>query len=191
MGQAAQHIRSTGAHRDLQHFDFILLTESRRKSFQLEHAGLFPGPFFFHQPRQPGFNGSGLTILVKAKWQGMVSLWKPGNDPSTQCLWVRCKKDMCGGDKDLFIAACYVPPEGSKQLRHGKALEDRFDSLLELVSTASSMGHVLLGGDFNAKLGVLSEMDEDGPGGHVRSRLPFESTANRAGHLANGAVLSC
>ena len=81
---------------------------------------------------------------------------------------------MWGGDKDLYVGVCYIPPADSRQLRIGKNLEDRFDTLLQHVAQASSMGHVVLGGDFNAKLGSLNEVAED------VSALSSLTTAQRA-----------
>ena len=188
--------QQTLAHHDLSGVDFILLNESRYISFN-QHAPLFPGHFHFHQPRRRGFHGSGLTILVASKWAGKVSIWEPGNDPDVQCLWVKVDGTVFGADKDVYIASCYIPPEGSRQVTTVRSLHDRFDMIMQHVSHASNLGYVVLGGDFNAHLGSLSDTPVEQLDLQLPVRVPFSldgdvaEVHNVAGRLLMDTCKAC
>ena len=59
------------------------------------------------------------------------------------------------------MGVCYVPPAGSKQERT-RCIERRLEALATEVAAAGAAGTVILGGDFNAKVGDLgSPMQPD------------------------------
>lgn len=193
-----QAFQQTHAHHDLFQYDFILLNESRHITFN-QHAPLFPGHFHFHQPRRRGFHGSGLTILVASKWAGKVSIWQPGNDPDVQCLWVKVDAAVFGTDRDVYIASCYVPPAGSPQVTRVRSLQDRYNMIMQHISHASSLGYVILGGDFNAHLGALGDAPIDElAGGQLPARSPVivsdgsgTEVHNVAGQLLVDTCMAC
>ena len=57
-----------------------------------------------------------------------------------------------------MMAVCYLPPEASS---HGPGLKETFQLLLERVAKLSSLGQVIICGDFNARCGEL-DMDIKG-----------------------------
>ncbi len=92
------------------------------------------------------------------KHAGMARLWRP--QPERQALLVRSKVCMLGLDKDIFVAAVYIPPAGSGQLQK-RSLASRTHGLRQSALRAWQQGYVLLGGDFNAKVSTLLDVVDD------------------------------
>ena len=67
-------------------------------------------------------------------------------------LWVKLL--FPSGVTPLIIGTCYVPPAGSRNLLEDD-IDTRFTKLAVHLAAAQSEGHVLLGGDFNARVGRL------------------------------------
>ena len=143
--ETAQYIRS---------FDIALLTETRCDSLDL-----FTGFQQFWLPvPQLGKADRGVCVLVHPKHAGLATLWR--SQPDTQAVWVRLRASMLGLDKDLFVAAVYIPPAGSAQLQQ-RSLASRMHDLRQSALLAEQQGYVLLGGDFNAKVSTLLDVVDD------------------------------
>ena len=76
-----------------------------------------------------------------------------GSDTDTG-LWV--KVQFIGSATPILFASCYVPPSGSRQLQ-ALDITSRFTSLSAQITAACNEGHVLVGGDFNARVGTLPD----------------------------------
>jgi hypothetical protein len=75
--------------------------------------------------------------------------------PSLQCVWVRCDKALIGfGD---LVCTAYINPQSQAfTLAH---VTDSFSSLLDELACATQVApYFLLCGDFNPKVGGLSEV---------------------------------
>ena len=94
-------------------------------------------------------------MLVHPRLQGSVSLWKL--QPEAQAVWVRVRASGIGLGRDVFVACVYIPPAGSAQLL-SHSLSERMGSLKAAVTSAQAHGHVILGGDFNAKVGGMDDV---------------------------------
>jgi len=126
-----------------------------------------------------GLAGHGIAVLVKNSYAPHTRKVQAADDADTACLWVKVGKAATHLDKDLLIGTCYVPPEGSSQLRGaGASLEDRFMRLLQYCTTLGS-GHVFCAGDFNARIAGLP----DGAAVQPQQRLFSDASVNRAGRL--------
>ena len=137
--ETADYIRS---------FDLALLTETR-----CGESDVFRGYSNLSLPLvNPGAAGEGTCVLVHPCPQGSVSLWKLL--PEAQAVWVRVRASVVGLDRDVFVACVYIPPAGSAQLLP-HSLAERMSSLKAAVTSAQAHGHVILGGDFNAKVGGM------------------------------------
>jgi exonuclease III len=79
------------------------------------------------------------------------------NDPETSWLWLRIKAAATHLSKDLLVAMCYIPPERSQQLRQ-IPLDCRFLHLLQHSASLSQSGHLLVCGDFNARIAQLGNL---------------------------------
>ena len=140
--ETADYIRS---------FDLALLTETR-----CEESDVFRGYSKLSLPLvNPGAAGEGTCVLVHPRLQGSVSLWKL--QPEAQAVWVRVRASGIGLDRDVFVACMYIPPAGSAQLL-SHSLSERMGSLKAAVTSAQAHGHVILGGDFNAKVGGMDDV---------------------------------
>ena len=67
-----------------------------------------------------------------------------------------------GLDKDIFLCACYIPPEGSNIYKHNQAKVNPFNIIEDEIMKYKQKGNVLLMGDLNARSGVLDDfVDKD------------------------------
>ena len=94
-------------------------------------------------------------MLAHACLQGSVSLWEL--QPAIQTVWMRMKAAVFGLDRDVFIACVYIQSAGSFRL-HSHRLSACMASLRRAVISAQAHGHVILGGDFNAKIGTTDDV---------------------------------
>jgi hypothetical protein len=100
--------------------------------------------------KHAGRAGQGLLVAVRRSLCLSVAQW-PTN-PASGALWVRIRhphETNC-----YFIAAAYVPPSTSDQFAL-LSLDERLKMLHRQISEASAIGTVLMGGDFNGKIGTL------------------------------------
>ena len=56
----------------------------------------------------------------------------------------------------IIVGVCYLPPQGSPQLQMRDA-QSRCSSITDHITSASALGPVVLAGDFNARVGILSD----------------------------------
>ena len=89
--------------------------------------------------------------------------------PSLQCVWVRCDKALFGFREDFKLCAAYINPQSQAfTLAH---ITDSFSSLFDELACATQVApHFLLCGDFNAKVGGLSEVS------HAHDGAPCPAT---------------
>ena len=137
---------------------------------------------------QSGQAGEGLLVAVKRSPYYTVMDWGSNNTS----LWVKLQFQA---GPPLVIGVCYLPPQGSPQLRDND-LDTRMTSLSSHFLAADKEGYVLLGGDFNARVGGCGELSPHTPGvrgctdttvnGYGRKLLQF---CNRTGaFLCTGRV---
>ena len=84
-----------------------------------------------------------------------------GTSECNDLLWVRVSKDLLGTPKDVFLCSVYISPVYSAV--HKRADDSIFDVLEQDIELFSSKGYVILGGDFNSRLGSLQDFNEDDP----------------------------
>ena len=145
----------------LQPYHIIIFTETGTEHDNPLFNSYFPRHTAFHlHSTARSIRGSGITILVSAQYAPFASLWRV--DASVSCMWVRITKEGTRLDRDLFIGGCYVPPCSSAQVA-SNPLRDRFLTLLQHTAQATAVGHVILTGDFNARIASESDMPEPPP----------------------------
>ena len=133
----------------LARFDIILLVETRCANWD---SALLPAhSITFTAAASDGAAGEGIAVAVRKHSAFNVLDW--GSDTDTG-LWV--KLQFSGSSTPLLVASCYVPPAGSRQL-HALDLSSRFTSLGTQVLAACAEGSVVCAGDFNARVGTLSD----------------------------------
>ena len=132
----------------LRAFDVILLSETRAAYIPDE---LFPQhSIALCTASRHGRAGEGIAFIVRKQYAYHVQDWS-SDDTS---LWV--KLTFQSRQRPLIIGACYVPPAASLSLGEVGAA-DRFAILAAKLTAAQIEGDVLIGGDFNARVGDLLE----------------------------------
>ena len=64
-----------------------------------------------------------------------------------------------GWDQDIIICFLYIPPSDSNWFKSGKSFN--FDKLREETAQYELMGNVILCGDFNGRIGLNSDVEND------------------------------
>ena len=97
----------------------------------------------------------GVGMLVKSSW---CQLWSGEivNVETEDIMWMKFvnKQTM----EVLFVAVCYIPPEGSSR---DVDAEERFQMLSDQVQKYQSEGRVVVCGDFNARCGGLKDIEDE------------------------------
>ena len=93
--------------------------------------------------------GQGLLLGVRKSLNFGVRPWFPSCGHSGSA-WLQTTQP--GSNEQFFVRVCCLPPACSTQLR-GSTIGRRLQALQRELSAASAVGTVILGGDFNAKLG--------------------------------------
>ena len=102
-------------------------------------------------------NSGGITVLVKPH---VKKGFKIVNTENEHWMWLKIEQKYFGIDKDLYICACYLPPDGSKVYIRGSNSVDHFSMLEEDIIKYKCKGNVLLTGDFNSRTGTLHDYIE-------------------------------
>lgn len=89
-----------------------------------------------------------------------TTLWRI--DPDVACVWIRIAKEGTHLVRDLLIGGCYVPPASSAQTSR-TSIQDRMHTLLQHAAQATSIGYVMLAGDFNARIASEDDMPNPPP----------------------------
>ncbi len=102
-----------------------------------------------------GRAGEGVLLAVRQQLPFSVSHWQ--TDQANNTIWLTLKPAQ-SRQQLLTVGVCYIPPEShhSAQLSRRSA-QVRFESLAAHIAQLSSGGHVLLAGDFNARVGAAAQ----------------------------------
>lgn len=125
--------------------DLLLVTETHCR-----HTSSLPSPASFDRLDRPRTDpaAGGLAVYLRHRPGWRLSSWGPA---SAHRLWARVDGVR---DAPLFVCTVYLPPSLSEA-----AVETFLDELTLEVERAAALGHVLLGGDFNARTGTEAELD--------------------------------
>ena len=142
-----------------------------------------------------GKAGEGVLLAVKQSLPYSVSSSQLNHQTNT--VWLTLKPAQ-PQQHTLTLGVCYMPPasHSSVQLRRSSA-QARFDALADHLSDALACGHVLLAGDFNARVGSSTQtwVSELGPGIPIQIQNT-DSTINAHGRklmqmCENTAMVLC
>ena len=95
--------------------------------------------------------GSG-GVLIFYKEQYAKGICRKKSSDEKHVIWIKCRKQFFGLHEDLYIAGCYFPPQ--KSGRKSEDIEDVsvFGKLEKDINRYSSLGKLLILGDFNARI---------------------------------------
>lgn len=126
-----------------------MLSETRTKG-KLQQ--LLPEFDVFERPtRKERQAGEGILVAVKRHTAYSAQLLS--SDESS--VWVKVQH-VSHDQRVLFVSAVYLPPQGSRKLQQ-LSLQDRLDGLATTAAAAAEIGDVVLGGDFNARVGSIPD----------------------------------
>ena len=116
-----------------------------------------------------GRNSGGLALLYKSKFHDWVSVEKE----STNFLWFKILKKYTKTNKDLYVCGAYVPPYNSIYFS-----PEIFEELVNDIEKFSSLGSILLMGDFNSRTGKYPDnVCQDGNSIIVNDQSKFSQYA--------------
>ena len=176
----------------------VVLTETRTNEMDRLMCGLHATHRLIHAtriaPEHVGLPGHGVAVLASVLCADYLHMHL--DSEQLQCIWVRCRKEVFGFQEDVMLGAAYINPASSHFPTH--AVTDSFSSLLSEIAHATQVTpHVLLCGDFNAKVGRMSEVSElhDGllmahPALHQSRRCECSGTNAAGRHLIELASVS-
>lgn len=91
----------------------------------------------------------GIACLVRDTLRDRVSV--VAADEHARFMWIRARVRV-SPLRDIYIAVCYFPPASSPFAIHNKADGDPFTDLYTDITKYSTVGEVILIGDFNARI---------------------------------------
>ena len=129
--------------------DFIVLTEIGNCS-DLEIVGYksFVQCSTPNQSRKGGRNSGGIALFYKNKLHKNISITKT----TQNFLWFKIEKSFLNSVKDIYVCGVYIPPCNSKYFDL-----ELFDQLEQDIVHFSTIGSVILMGDFNSRTGKYSD----------------------------------
>ena len=159
----------------VQKYDIFCIQESwltETQNLNVENYKLFRSD---RVKKKKEIRGSGGVVILFKKHleKGLSKIISK----STDILWMKFDKTFFNLDKDLYLGNCYIPQCNSEYTK----LCDHYGILTEELVLNSTLGHVMLCGDFNSRTGNKSEkyvsnfidcqhLNSDGTGIEVNSR---------------------
>ena len=139
--------------------DIAILVETRTK--KLERVMPFLPGFAVNvvnmADEHEGRKGHGIAVLTAPSCTDHVSFLRFSEH--LQCIWLRCDKSLFGLEEDVVLGASYINPHSANFI--AQKLENHYTHLFEdVLDTLQVSPNLLLCGDFNAHVGVLSEVSD-------------------------------
>ena len=98
-------------------------------------------------------NSGGVSVLTKTIIAKYVT---PVKTTAEHLIWLKISKNLTGYPLDTYLCCTYIPPEHSPYYKTHPNL-DIFDELSFDITKFSKLGHIIISGDLNARLGSKSE----------------------------------
>ena len=126
--------------------DIIGLAETHIHSKILDNLSI-PGFSRIHykirEPHSKGNCGSGGIALFSR--EHIAKFLIPIQNENKDVMWVKIKKELLGGNRDIYLATIYISPEGNKE-----STAKVFEDLGGEIEFFQGKGSVILQGDLNA-----------------------------------------
>jgi len=143
----------------VQRHDVAVLVETRTK--KLDRMMQYLPGYAVHNINfsdvHVGRKGHGIAVLTAPSCADHVHFLRLSEH--LQSIWLLCDKCMFGFDEDVVLGASYINPQSNDFT--AKDVENHFTHLFEDVLDALQVSpNLVLCGDFNAHVGVLSEVSD-------------------------------
>ena len=140
--------------RQLEAHDIIILLETFAENEILSLPGYKSKNIFRSKKHKKARrNSGGVSVLTKNCLSNFVQQVKT---TSEHFIWLKIKKNLTGYPKDLYLCCAYIPPYGSPYYKSHPDI-DFFDLLSADLVNFGKLGHIMISGDLNARIGKRSE----------------------------------
>ena len=92
-------------------------------------------------------SSGGIVVYIKSDISQGIDYIKSEH---SDIMWLKVKKQFFEIENDLFIGVIYISPKNSSNVKHK---QDTYQILEKELSHYSRQGDIMLGGDFNSRLG--------------------------------------
>ncbi|KAK3098000.1 hypothetical protein FSP39_015209 [Pinctada imbricata] len=111
--------------------------------------------FYFPRRKTRCIQGGGTIIIVRNIFAKFVSIVQNYADT---IIWIKLDRALSCDDQDMYIACVYLPPSNSNYFKHYDV--DLFFDIENQIQYYSSLGKIILTGDFNARTSNLPDYIE-------------------------------
>jgi len=134
----------------IQNHHLTVILETRTNDFEpLMTRFLQTHRTFFHTAVSKGRKGQGVAIFLHNSIVDCFQLWKLSTD--YQAVWLKACGSIFGVTGRVILGGIYINPQSAN--RGSNDISDAFNSLhSDIIEAGSISSHVLLMGDFNARL---------------------------------------
>ena len=96
-------------------------------------------------------SSGGILILYKTELHDHIKVVNNKDEN----IWIKINKTFPGLQTDLLLGTVYMSPKDSKINKHASAT-DTLEVLYDQIASFPEQEHIIVGGDFNARIGNLS-----------------------------------
>ena len=130
--------------------DIIILSETFANNDALHIQGYKCKNIFYSKKHKKAKRHSGgVSVLIKSNIGNFIS---PVKTTAEHFIWLKISKQLTGYPQDTFCCCAYIPPYGSPYYTTHPDI-NLFDCLSGDITHFGKLGHVLVSGDLNSRLG--------------------------------------
>ena len=159
----------------IKRYDILILTETWHQNAEClkKIKGNFPKGYTFidnarkNKHKKSKRNSGGILLCYKKYLKdGIVTLDKT----SKNMIWFKINKEFLNTDKNFIIGGIYNSPINSSYTKTNN--DDIFEKIQSKILTFSQNDYIVLGGDFNARVGNMHDFIEESDNEHAILNLP-------------------
>ena len=160
----------------IKNFDFIILSKTWKKG-NIDVEGFMVVTTNAIKTGKWGRHSGGLALLYNSKFRDWISV----EVQSTNLLWFKILKKYTKTDNDIYVCGAYIPPYNS--IYFSPVV---FEELENDIEKFSSLGSILLMGDFNWRTGKYPDnVCQDGNSIIVNDQSKFSQYAFQRNSFVN------
>ena len=103
-----------------------------------------------------GRKGFGVAVLASKTAADFISLTRAAEQ--SHSVWAKIDKQLLNIDRDAILCAVYIRPESSTG--HNHDVDNQYAHLEADLQQMKGSYHLLIGGDLNAQIGSLDEVED-------------------------------
>jgi exonuclease III len=152
-------------------YDITILTETW---WTPNEAREFVVPGYEHnfQCRNAKKEHGGTSFFVRNSLKPYTQ--RLANPSKLDCAWLRIDKQACATGRSILVGGIYMPPEGSPQYRKTNITQAYYQLATDIATLKEVDDDLFIGGDFNAHLGMLTDIPDHSDVQLLMHALPQE-----------------